>query len=52
MPCRKLTEALRKIKGFKDISKSILSEEEFDMLKAAFYMKEEYLNKIKNNSKK
>ena len=52
MPCRKLTEALRKIKEFKDISKSTLSEEEFDMLKAAFYMKEEYLNKIKNNSKK
>ena len=48
MPCGKLKEMFKRTKKYKKISKSILSKEEYNILKAAFWVKEKKLNKIKN----
>jgi len=48
MPCGKLKEMFKRTKKYEKISKSLLSKEEYNILKAAFWVKEKNLNKIKN----
>lgn len=52
IPCSKLKEIFEKNKRNEKISKSLLTKEEYDMLNAAFFMKKEYLNKVKQGNEK
>jgi hypothetical protein len=46
MPCGKLEEMFERTKKYKKISKTLLTEEEYEMLKIAFWMKGERLKRI------
>lgn len=49
-PCEKLKEAFKTTKEFEEKSKTVLPKNEYDILKKAFYRKEEYLNRIKQEN--
>lgn len=46
-PCNKIEKAFKKTKEYKEKSKKILSNEDYELFKKAFYMKGKNLNKIK-----
>lgn len=47
-PCNKINEVFKESKEYEERSKTVLSNSEYGLLKKAFYMKKERLNKIKN----
>lgn len=46
MPCGKLKRMFDRNKKYKEISKTLLTEEEYEILKVAFWTKEERLKRI------
>lgn len=52
MPCDKLKEMFKRAKKYKKISKALLAKEEYEMLNTAFWMKEKYLKRIRNERNK
>jgi len=46
MPCGSLKEAIKRVKKFEKISKTLLPEEEYEIFEMAFWTKEERLRRI------
>ncbi len=51
MPCERLKEAVRRVKKFEKISKDLMSEEEYEIFKMAFWLKEKRLKRIRDEKK-